>query len=145
MDTIRLLNMQRVSTPVATAELHALITVLLRHFISHLRPALSWILNNNGPTGNGSNGKKGFGIRRIINQRSFGFLDRGIVDWQALRLLSLYANQIPFPGFQRITNYSSSLKLSEVGSFLDFLLELASTADRQTSDFILKKCIHLIL
>ncbi|KAK3983794.1 hypothetical protein QBC44DRAFT_391448 [Cladorrhinum sp. PSN332] len=148
MDTIRCLHFTQVGVPTATGELHALITLVLRHFISHLRPRQGWILNEARATSSDGRERKGFGLRQMMDRYGFGFFSPDIVDWQRLQLTSQYINQLTFPGFQRISNFQQSFSYQAAQTFLDSLLELTrhpEKTDLATCEFILEKCTHLML
>lgn len=92
------------SVPIAAAALHSLMVVCLQHFISHLTPNRAYKLNNplepaavqqgDNPQDNSRGNSQGLGIGLSMSTRGFGFLPRGMVDWQTFKVSPEFVTQI---------------------------------------------------
>ncbi|KAK0704088.1 hypothetical protein B0T26DRAFT_681696 [Lasiosphaeria miniovina] len=146
VDTIRALYSPNQATPLEVARLHGLLILGLRHFISHLSPSEAWMLNNPLRRSNLETRKPGFGLRETMDRFGFGFFHHGIVDWRDFKISKEYIDSVTLPGFQVVTRYLPVVEYQETRSFLDELLEIIDKqTPREISEFVLEKCVHLIL
>lgn len=146
VDSIRALCNPSEQVPSATARLHALLTLSLRHFISHLRPAEAWILNSPLRRSADEERKPGFGLRDSMNRGGFAFFPPDIVNWRDFKIVQDHVDSITLPGFQAVARFQAATNYLDIQSFLDELLEII---DKQTQlgvcEFVLEKGVHLIL
>ncbi|KAK3358659.1 hypothetical protein B0T25DRAFT_563736 [Lasiosphaeria hispida] len=146
MDTIRALYSRQVGTPVATAQLHALLSLAIRHLISHLPPNKAWILNSPLRRPDDRDRKPGFGLQGTMERYGFGFWSPGTIDWVNLKVAQEYSDRLTIPHFHAIRRFRETASFQEVRSFLDQLMEIIHTdSERDVCEFILEKCVHLML
>jgi hypothetical protein len=146
VDSIRALYSPAEQVSSATARLHALLILSLRHFVSHLRPAEAWILNSPLRRSVDEERKPGFGLRDTMNRGGFGFFHPDIVNWRDFKIEKSHVDSITLPGFQAVARFQAATNYQDIQSFLDELLEIINEETQQgVAEFVLEKCVHLIL
>lgn len=146
IDTIRALYSGSQVAPMAGAALHAVLVLSLRHFISHLPYKEAWILNNDIRVPDSLTRQPGLGLAATRRKSGFAFFNPDIIDWRDLKLAGGYEDRITVPGFQRVVRFRTVLAYQDVRSFIDQLLEAVnSNTSEAACEFIMEKCVHLIL
>ena len=130
----------------ATARLHALLILSLRHFISHLHLTEAWILNSPLRRLTDEERKPGFGLRDTMNTGGFAFFYPDVIDWRDFKIAKYHADSITLPGFQAVARFQAATNYQDVRSFIDELLEIVNKqTELGVCEFVLEKCVHLIL
>jgi hypothetical protein len=145
IDTIRALYGRGQAPSMACAALHALLVLCLRHFIAPLPHKEAWVLTNDlGDPG--SDRQPGLGMKATRSKWAFAFLPSDIIDWRALKLKPGFEDKITVPGFRRCVRFRHAQAYQDSRAFLDQLLEIVTPQTPATvCEFVMEKCVHLIL
>lgn len=145
IDSIRALYSKQ-STPVAAAQLHAVLVLALRYFLGSLPPSESWKLSRE-PSGSADVERRpGLGLSYSREQHGFGFLPASSVDWSTFTLSQRYQASISLPDFQHAARLRPAQGFYEIRDFLDKLLRMVDASTPEPlCEFVMEKCVHLIL
>lgn len=150
IDSIRALYGKDTAPSMAAAALHALLVLCLRHFIAPLPRKESWVLTNELGRPD-SDQTPGLGMDKTRLAWGFAFLPSDVIDWRNLQVKTGFDKyKITIPGFHRSRRFRHTLAFQDARSFLDELLELVDgkatpPPSREACEFVMEKCVHLIL
>lgn len=145
IDSIRALYSKQ-STPVAAAQLHAVLLLALRHFLGSLPPSESWILNRDPSRSADEERRPGLGLSQSRERYGFAFLPASSVDWSTFTISEHYQASVSLPGFQHAARLRPAQGFHEVRDFLDKLLQMVDPkTPAPLCEFVMEKCVHLML
>ncbi|KAF4440041.1 hypothetical protein F53441_12412 [Fusarium austroafricanum] len=119
-------------TPQSAASLYAIVTLALRHFISHQPHALARILS--APLTASTRGKIGLGMARSREQRGFAFFPKDVVDWHDLRLHDWATELLQVPQLVIKAHWLEEASLRQSRHLIDQVISLAISKDIRTRE-----------